>query len=120
MAWRVAFLRSAHLTSSSSDGGTMSLEPYHAVGCHCEMTTPASTTLQQLRESIAELPERVRTGARVARQSGMLYTWTLPGIRKAVTALATGARNPAMVFSLHAANSPDKPALLCRDTVLTF
>jgi len=84
------------------------------------MTTPAPTTLQQLRESIAELPERVRTGARVARQSGMLYTWTLPGIRKAVTALATGARNPAMVFSLHAANSPDKPALLWRDRVLTF
>ncbi len=84
------------------------------------MTSPAPPTLHQIRESLAELPERVRTGARVARQSGMLYNWTLPGLRKAVTALASGSRNPALVFQLHAANSPDKPALFWRARRLTF
>ena len=89
------------------------------------MTSPARPTqaLQQLRllrESLAELPDRIRTGARVARQSGLLYSFTLPGVRKAVEALASGSRNPAMVFQLHAANTPDKPALLWRDRRLTF
>ena len=83
------------------------------------MTSPAQT-LHQLRESLAELPDRIRTGARVARQSGMLYSFTLPGVRKALEALASGSRNPALVFQLHAANTPDKPALLWRDQSLTF
>jgi fatty-acyl-CoA synthase len=87
------------------------------------MTTPApapALTWPQLRESIAELPDRIRTGARVARQSGLLYTFTLPGVRKMVAALASGSRNPSLVFQLHAANTPDKPALLWRDQRLTF
>ncbi len=84
------------------------------------MTNPAATTLHQLRESLAEIPDRVRTGARVARQSGLLYNFTLPGLRKAVVALASGSRNPSLIFQLHAANSPEKPAILWRDRRLTF
>jgi fatty-acyl-CoA synthase len=86
------------------------------------MTSPALSRLRlhQLRESLAELPGRIRTGARVARQSGLLYNFTLPGVRKAIEALASGSRNPALVFQLHAANTPDKPALLWRDRRLTF
>jgi fatty-acyl-CoA synthase len=86
------------------------------------MTSPAESQhrLHQLRESLAELPGRIRTGARVARQSGLLYNFTLPGVRKALEALASGSRNPSLVFNLHAANSPDKPALLWRDQRLTF
>jgi fatty-acyl-CoA synthase len=83
------------------------------------MTSPAQT-LHQLRESLAELPERIRTGARVVRQSGLLYNFTLPGVRRAIEALASGSRNPALVFQLHAVNTPDKPALLWRDHRLTF
>ncbi len=86
------------------------------------MTRPdlSLASLERLRESLAALPGRVRTGARVARQSGMLFTWTRPGLRKAVGALATGARNPSLIFQLHAANSPDKPAIVWRDRTLTF
>jgi fatty-acyl-CoA synthase len=82
--------------------------------------TSASQTLHQLRESLAELPDRIRTGARVARQSGLLYTLKMPGVRRALQAVASGSRNPALVFQIHAANSPDKPALLWRDQRLTF
>lgn len=35
-------------------------------------------------------------------------------------ALAGGSRNPSLIFSLHAANTPDKPALLWRDKRLSF
>jgi long-chain acyl-CoA synthetase len=84
------------------------------------MTNPAASTLNQLRESLAEIPERVRTGARVVRQSGLLYNFTLSGLRKAAVALASGSRNPSLVFQLHAANSPEKPAILWRDRRLTF
>jgi len=82
-------------------------------------SSPAHT-LHQLRESIAELPDRIRTGARVARQSGLLYTFKLPGIRVALAALTSGSRNPSLLFQIHAANTPDKPALLWRDQSLTF
>src|SRR5580658_6547916 len=84
------------------------------------MTTESPTRLQMLRDTMVELPDRIRTGARVAKQSGMLYTWRLPGLRVAVKALASGSRNPALVFQLHAANSPEKKALMWRDRTLTF
>ena len=83
------------------------------------MTTFA-LTLHQLRESLAELPQRLRTSARVVRQTGLLYSLTLPGVRRAARAFATGARNPSLVFEIHAANAPDKPALLWRDRRVTF
>jgi fatty-acyl-CoA synthase len=73
-----------------------------------------------LKQTLAELPDRARTGVKVVNQTGMLYEWSLPGIRTAVTALASGSRNPSLVFSLHAANSPDKPAILWRDRTLTY
>jgi fatty-acyl-CoA synthase len=78
------------------------------------------TLAANLKQTLAELPERARTGAKVVNQTGMLYEWRLPGIRTAVTALASGSRNPSLVFSLHAANSPDKPAILWRDRTLTY
>jgi fatty-acyl-CoA synthase len=76
-------------------------------------------TLAELRESVLELPDRVRTGARVARQSGLLFAMTRPGLRALLGALG-GPRNPSQIFKVHAANSPDKPALLWRDRCTTF
>jgi fatty-acyl-CoA synthase len=73
-----------------------------------------------LKQTLAELPDRARTGARVVNQTGMLYEWRVQGLRTAVSALASGSRNPSLVFSLHAANSPEKPAILWRDKVLTY
>ncbi len=80
----------------------------------------ALATLSTLRQTLAALPDRMRTGAKVVNQSGMLYDWKLAGLRAALGALSTGSRNPSLVFSLHAANSPDKPAILWRDRKLTY
>ncbi len=83
------------------------------------MTTTAEK-VREIRERLAELPERARTGARVARQSGLLFSMTVPGLRAAAAGLLSGAANPSLVFKVHAANSPQKPALLWRDRSLTF
>jgi fatty-acyl-CoA synthase len=73
-----------------------------------------------LRESIADLPDRIRTGARVARQTGMLYEWTLAGLRAAAAGLSGGSNNPALIFAIHAANAPSKAAILWRDRRVTY
>jgi fatty-acyl-CoA synthase len=83
------------------------------------MTTQAPR-LQEIRESLKELPERARTAARVARQSGLLYSMTRPGLRAAAAILGGGTRNPSQIFKVHAANTPTKPAILWRDRRLTF
>jgi fatty-acyl-CoA synthase len=76
--------------------------------------------LQALRGTIAELPARLRTSARVIAQSGLLFEFHLSGLRAALGAAMTGSRNPSLIFSLHAANTPDKPALLWHDRSLSF
>ncbi len=76
--------------------------------------------IQTLRETISELPARLRTNARVVAQSGLLFEFHLSGLRAAVGALAGGSLYPSLIFSLHAANTPDKPALLWRDRRLSF
>src|SRR5580704_7054969 len=84
-------------------------------------TLPALATFAAgLKQTLADIPGRIRTGAKVVNQSGSLYDWKLAGLRAAVGALATGSRNPSLVFSLHAANAPDKPAILWRDRKLTY
>jgi fatty-acyl-CoA synthase len=76
--------------------------------------------IEAVRAQILDLPNRVRTSARVVAQSGMLFEWRPSGLRAALGALATGSRNPSLIFSLHAANTPDKPALLWRDRRLSY
>jgi fatty-acyl-CoA synthase len=76
--------------------------------------------LQLLKQTLADLPDRMRTGVKVVNQSGMLYDWRVGGVRAALGALASGSRNPSLVFSLHAANSPDKAAILWRDRRLSY
>jgi fatty-acyl-CoA synthase len=85
-------------------------------------TLPAKlqTLRTNLKQTLADLPGRLRTGANVLNHSGMLYEWKLAGLRAAAGALSTGSRNPSLVFSLHAANSPDKAAILWRDRKLTY
>src|SRR5258708_29197278 len=76
--------------------------------------------IQAFRESIMELPERMRTSVRVARQSGILFELTLSGLGRGALLLARGGRNPSLIFAFHAANAPNKPALLWRDRSVTF
>lgn len=84
------------------------------------MVAPNLAKIQLLRTSIAEMPDRARTLARVIRQSGLLFEFHLSGLRVAAGAAFRGARNPSLIFALHGANSPDKPAVLWRDRSVTY
>lgn len=76
--------------------------------------------IREVRERIAEIPDRVRVAATVAKNSGLMWELTLPGLRAAAGALGGGSQNPAQVFRIHAANSPNKPAIMWRDETITF
>jgi fatty-acyl-CoA synthase len=76
--------------------------------------------IQAFRTAISELPARLRTNARVMAQSGLLFEFHLSGLRAAASAAAAGSRNPSLIFSLHAANTPDKTAIFWRDRRLSF
>jgi fatty-acyl-CoA synthase len=78
------------------------------------------TRLKDIRERIADIPGRIRVGAKVANQSGLMWAMTMPGVRAMLGALAGGAQNPAQIFRVHAANTPDKTALVWRDQAFTF
>ena len=58
--------------------------------------------------------------ARSPRQSGMMWEFTVAGVRGARRGAPDGRANPSQIFRVHAANSPDKPALIWRDESLTF
>src|ERR1017187_3979144 len=76
--------------------------------------------IQTLRDTLSELPGRLATGARVMAQSGLLFEFGLSGLRAAALAAISGSRNPSLIFSLHAAITPEKPAILWRDRRLSF
>ncbi|MBX3188176.1 MAG: AMP-binding protein [Labilithrix sp.] len=67
-----------------------------------------------LREDLRQAPERVRTSARLSRQTGMLWSMTKPGLVELLRVLASGSQNPALIYRVHARNSPSKPALIWR------
>jgi fatty-acyl-CoA synthase len=69
-----------------------------------------STRLQALRE----IPERVRTSARLSHQSGMLWSLTTPGLVELARVLASGSQNPSLIYRVNARNTPTKPALIWR------
>jgi fatty-acyl-CoA synthase len=77
-------------------------------------------TLRTAAADLALLPERARTFGRVVRQSGLMFEFGLGGLRFAAQHALKGGRNPSLIFALHAANSPDKPALLWRDRTVTY
>ena len=77
-------------------------------------------SFEEIRARLADMPDRLRVAAKVAKNSGLMWELTLPGMKAAALALGGGAQNPAQVFRLHAANSPNKTALRWRDQSLTF
>jgi len=76
--------------------------------------------LRELKERALEMPGRARVIARVARQSGMLWDMTWPGLRAATSALAGDAKNPSQVYRVLAANHPERVGLYWHDRALTF
>jgi len=78
-----------------------------------------ASALRDLRQRLADLPGTLRVVTRVARQSGMLWELTVPGLRASVGALV-GTPNPAVMYRVLAASKPDVPGILWHDEVLTF
>jgi len=73
---------------------------------------------REVKESIADAPARLRVGARVGHQTGVMWDFTAHGTVVALRAIR--APNPSQVYRIAAANIPDRPALLWRDTKITF
>jgi fatty-acyl-CoA synthase len=70
---------------------------------------------ERLAGTLTDMGLRVRTAARIARQTGILYELTLPGVRVAARALLAAAPGQSKIYEIHAKNRPDKVALLWRD-----
>ncbi len=73
----------------------------------------------ELRE-LRELPERVRTSARLSTQSGMMWSISRPGMIELVRVLASGSQNPSLIYRVNARNTPSKPAIIWRGRVTTW
>jgi len=65
-------------------------------------------------EEIRQVPERIRTAARLGRQSGMLWSLTTPGVVELGRVLVSGSQNPSLIYRVNARNLPSKPALIWR------
>src|SRR5262245_3731239 len=84
------------------------------------MTQERASKVTELRNRLAEVPQRLAVVSKVAKSSGLMWELTLPGVRAAVKALASGAQNPSQVYAIHAVNAPSKPCIYWRDRVVTF
>src|SRR5262245_34929431 len=77
-------------------------------------------TFAEVRDRLRMAPARFRVTARVARTSGMMWNWTAAALREATRSLLKDRQSPSQVYRLHAANAPDKTAVIWRDQKLTF
>ena len=71
-------------------------------------------SLGLVAQDIRDVPERVRTTARLSRQSGMLWSMTKPGLVELARVLLSGSQNPSLIYRVNARNMPSKPALIWR------
>ena len=78
------------------------------------------TRLKTLGTDLREMPERVRTTARLSQQTGMLWGFTRPGVVELVRVLASGSQNPSLIYRINARNTPSKPAIVWRNRVTTW
>ena len=104
---------------------TMFPEKIKALGTAATSASLASfasirSTVATKAAEFAHIPDRARTFARVAAQSGMLFDFSLAGLRFGIKTLSKGSRNPSLIFALHGVNHPNKPAIIWRDRTLTY
>lgn len=79
-----------------------------------------SARLKTIGDDLREVPERVRTSARLSQQSGMLWSLSKPGMIELVRVLASGSQNPSLIYRVNARNTPSKPALIWRGRVTSW
>src|SRR5688572_20803976 len=76
--------------------------------------------LESLRAALREAPDRVRTSAKLSRQSGLMWALSPAGAMELARVFGSGAQNPSVVYRLHAINTPSKPALIFRGRTFTW
>jgi fatty-acyl-CoA synthase len=79
-----------------------------------------SERLKTIATDVRHVPERVRTSARLSRQSGMLWSMTTPGLVELARVLMSGSQNPSLIYRVNARNTPSKPALVWRGRTTTW
>lgn len=77
------------------------------------------TRLKTLGDDLREVPQRVRTTARLGQQSGMIWAFSRPGVIELVRVLASGSQNPSLIYRINARNTPSKAAIIWRGRVTT-
>ena len=77
-------------------------------------------SLRTIGDNLRQAPDRVRTSARLGRQSGLMWSLTRPGLLALFRLLTSGSQNPSQIYRIHAKNSPSKPALIWRGRSTSF
>lgn len=67
-----------------------------------------------------DVRDRVRVAAQFSKSTGMLWSLNRGGVRELAKVMTSGAQNPSKIYRVHAANSPDKLALVWRDRRFTW
>ena len=76
--------------------------------------------LSAVRARLAEVSQRISTAAAVAVNTGLIWDFHLPALITGARLLAAGKSGPSTIYRIHAANTPDKPALVYHDKTYTF
>jgi fatty-acyl-CoA synthase len=82
--------------------------------------SPGGQTRPRLQDRIDDARKRLRTVARVAMQTGLMWEVSLPGLRAAIGAIKSRTQNPSQLYRIHAINNPRKAAILSRDRVISY
>ena len=73
-----------------------------------------------LFERFLDAPELLRSGSKLARESGLVWSLTQPGLVALARVLMSGSQNPSQVYRVHGRNAPSKPALIFRGRTTTW
>jgi fatty-acyl-CoA synthase len=76
--------------------------------------------LSAVRERVREAPANVAVSARLARQSGLLWSMTRPGLVELARIVSSGSQNPGQLYRFHARNTPNGPAIVWRGRTTTW
>jgi fatty-acyl-CoA synthase len=76
--------------------------------------------LRSVIDSATQFRRNLVLTARVLYQSGLVMELSVPGLRAALFAAFSRSRSPSRSVRIHAANSPDKTAIIWRDRRLTY
>lgn len=69
---------------------------------------------------LLETAERARTSLKLAKKSGLMWALRREGAIELGRILRSGSQNPALIYRMHAKNSPTKPAIHWHDKTETW